>query len=53
MEFSDLSRRERQIAQVVYATDGATVHQNCSRLPDPPTTMAARRMLASLLEKAG
>ena len=51
MDLSSLSRRERQIVQVVYSLDGATVHDICDKLPNAPTPMATRRMLAILLEK--
>lgn len=50
-DFSQLSRRERQIMAVVFAHQGATVQQVCEGLPDPPTPMAVRRMLAILQEK--
>lgn len=48
---SDFSRRERQIMNIVFARQGATVREICEQLPDPPTPMAVRRMLAILLEK--
>ncbi len=48
---SDFSRRERQIMNIVFAGQGATVREICEALPDPPTPMAVRRMLAILLEK--
>ena len=51
MDLSSLSRRERQIVQVIYGSDGATVIEICEQLPNPPTPMATRRMLAILLEK--
>jgi BlaI family penicillinase repressor len=46
-----LSRRERQIMDIVYArgeASGATVH---SQLPDPPSYSAVRALLAILVEK--
>jgi predicted transcriptional regulator len=46
-----LSRRERQIMDIVYAQGGATVRQIRAALPDPPTDMAVRRMLHILEEK--
>ena len=49
---SDLSRRERQIMDLVFAKGEATVNQICAELPDPPTTMAVRRML-HILEGKG
>ena len=48
---SDLSRRERQIMDIVFANGEATVNQICANLPDPPTTMAVRRMMHILEEK--
>jgi predicted transcriptional regulator len=48
---TQFSRRERQIMDVVFAQQGATVLQICQALPDPPTPMAVRRMLAILQEK--
>lgn len=46
-----LSRRERQIMDIIYAAGEATVRQVQARLPDPPTDMAVRRMLQILEEK--
>ena len=48
---SQLSRRERQIMDIVYAAGEATVRQVQAKLPDPPTDMAVRRMLQILEEK--
>jgi predicted transcriptional regulator len=48
---SHLSRRESQIMDVVFAKGEATVRQIHSELPDPPTTMAVRRLLHILEEK--
>jgi predicted transcriptional regulator len=48
---SNLSRRERQIMDVLFARSEATVLQISQELPDPPTPMAVRRMLHILLEK--
>ena len=50
-DFAKFSRRERQIMDVVYARDGATVMEVCRELPDPPTDMAVRRMMHILEEK--
>lgn len=50
-DFSQLSRRERQIMDIVFARQRATVQDLCAALPDPPTPMAVRRMLAILQEK--
>jgi BlaI family transcriptional regulator, penicillinase repressor len=46
-----LSRRERQIMDVLFARGEATVLQISQELPDPPTPMAVRRMLHILVEK--
>ena len=48
---SQLSRRERQIMDIIYAAGEATVRQVQARLPEPPTDMAVRRMLQILEEK--
>jgi BlaI family transcriptional regulator, penicillinase repressor len=45
------SRRERQIMDVVYRLETATVAEITARLPDPPTTTAVRTMLRILEEK--
>ncbi len=46
-----LSRRERQIMDVIFTRNEATVNQIVAALPDPPTAMAVRRMLHILKEK--
>jgi predicted transcriptional regulator len=46
-----LSRRERQIMDIMFARGEATVRQIQAELPDPPTDMAVRRMLHILEEK--
>jgi predicted transcriptional regulator len=48
---SKLSRRERQIMDIIYTAGEATVRQVQAKLPDPPTDMAVRRMLQILEEK--
>lgn len=48
---SNLSRRERQIMEILFARTEATVTQVTSELPDPPTPMAVRRLLHILVEK--
>jgi predicted transcriptional regulator len=48
---SNLTRRERQIMDVIFARGEATVHQIVDSLPDPPTPMAVRRMMHILEEK--
>jgi predicted transcriptional regulator len=46
-----LSRRERQIMDILFARGEATVRQIRESLDDPPTVMAVRRMLHILEEK--
>jgi predicted transcriptional regulator len=50
-EPSDLSRRERQIMDAVFALGEATVNQVVATIPSPPTAMAVRRMMHILEEK--
>ena len=50
-DFSELSRRERQIMDIIFARGEASVLQIQERLPDAPTTMAIRRMISILEEK--
>ena len=50
-QFPELSRRERQIMDILYANAGATVMDVCRALPDPPTDMAIRRLMHILEEK--
>lgn len=47
----DLSRRERQIMDVIFRAGSATVNEVREGLPDPPTDAAVRRLLAILVEK--
>lgn len=48
---SELSRRERQIMDVVFSLGEATVKQVVEAIPDAPTPMAIRRMMHILEEK--
>ena len=48
---SALSRRERQIMDVVYARGEATAQQVQDGLPDPPTLTAVRTLLRILVSK--
>jgi predicted transcriptional regulator len=48
---TQLSRRERQIMDLVFARGEATVRQIQAELPNPPTDMAVRRMLQILEQK--
>lgn len=51
VDLSTLSRRERQIMDILFARGEATVRQIQESLDDPPTVMAVRRMLHILEEK--
>ena len=46
-----LSRRERQIMEVVYARGEASVNEALSDMPDPPSRTAVRTMMRILEEK--
>ena len=48
----DLSRRERQIMDILYRQEAATVNQIRDGLPDPPAHTAVRTLL-SILESKG
>lgn len=50
-DFAELSRRERQIMDIVFANDEVSILQIQADLPDPPSTMAIRRMISILEEK--
>lgn len=50
-DFSKLSRRERQIIDILFAREEATALQIQEALPNAPSTMAIRRMLSILEEK--
>jgi predicted transcriptional regulator len=47
----DLSRRERQIMDVVYTRGEATVSEVLADMPDPPSYSAVRAMVRKLEEK--
>ena len=49
--YNKLSRRERQIMDILLELRQATAEEVRSRLPDPPSYSAARAMLAKLEEK--
>lgn len=49
---SNLSRRERQIMEIVYAQSAVSAQEVMDKLPSPPTYSAVRAAL-SLLEKKG
>jgi BlaI family transcriptional regulator, penicillinase repressor len=46
-----LSRREREIMEVVYRLGGASAAQIAAELPDPPSYSAVRAMLSILQDK--
>lgn len=48
---ADLSRRERQIMDILYERGQATAQDVLERLPDPPSYSAVRSMLRLLKEK--
>ncbi len=48
---TNLSRRERQIMDVIYASGSGTVQDVMDQLPDPPGYSAVRAMLRLLEEK--
>ena len=47
----DLSRRERQVMDILFRRSGATVAEIMAELPDPPTYSAVRAKLRVLEEK--
>ena len=47
----DLSRRERQVMDILFRRNGATVAEIMGYLPDPPTYSAVRSVLRILSEK--
>ena len=49
--FDDLSRRERQIMDVVYRFGEVTASEVLTNIPDPPSINAVRRLIAILEEK--
>lgn len=49
---SSLSRRERQIMDIIYSLGEASVNQVLNRLPDPPGRTAVRTLLRILEEKS-
>jgi BlaI family transcriptional regulator, penicillinase repressor len=48
---ADLSRRERQVMDILYRKQEATVAEIMEDLPDPPTYSAVRSVLRILSEK--
>ena len=50
-DHANLTRRERQIMEILFSRGSATVNQIVEALPDPPTPMAVRRLLQILGDK--
>lgn len=50
-QYSEMSRRERQIMDIVYRLGKATAAEVRENLPDPPSYSAVRAMLRVLEEK--
>lgn len=48
---SDLSRRERQIMDIIYEAGEATAAEVKEQLPDPPSNSSVRKTLSILEEK--
>src|SRR6185295_4611182 len=49
--FAELSRRERQIMDIIYARGEASAATVLAALPDPPSYSSVRALLAILVEK--
>src|SRR5262245_63014100 len=47
----DLSRRERQVMEILFRRGESTVAEIMAELPDPPTYSAVRSILRILVEK--
>lgn len=50
--YNQLSRRERQIMDIVFTHQQVTAQQVLEHLPDPPSYSAVRAMLSRLVKKA-
>lgn len=50
-ELTKLSRRERQIVDILYELNRASAQDVLERLPDPPSYSAVRAMLARMVDK--
>ena len=50
-DLSDLSRRERQIMEILFANGASTAIEIQSSLPNAPGDMAVRRLLKILEDK--
>ena len=51
LERNQLSRRERQITEILYRLGQATAKEVQENLPDPPSYSAVRALLATLEAK--
>ncbi|MEN8693537.1 MAG: BlaI/MecI/CopY family transcriptional regulator [Akkermansiaceae bacterium] len=51
LEKGQLSRRERQIMDILYRLSEATAQEVLNELPDPPSYSAVRALLATLKNK--
>jgi BlaI family transcriptional regulator, penicillinase repressor len=51
LDFQHLSRRERQVMNIIYAQGRATAVEIHEALPDPPTFSATRAIIRTLEEK--
>jgi len=49
--YNRLSRRERQIMDIVFAQGQATAQQVMTQMPEPPSYSAVRAMLSRLVKK--
>jgi predicted transcriptional regulator len=47
----NLSRRERQIVEILYRLEEASARQVCDEMEDPPSYSAVRALLAELVRK--
>lgn len=50
--YNQLSRRERQIMDIVFAQKKVTAQQVLQQLPEPPSYSAVRAMLSRLVKKS-
>ena len=50
-EFDQLSRRERQIMDILYKEQECSAHEVLEKLPDPPSYSSIRALIARLVEK--
>ena len=50
-EFSQLSRRERQIMDILYKKNECSAHEVLELLPDPPSYSSVRALIARLVDK--